>query len=1783
VAEFFYGTDLYNDLFLNNNREMYVKILLLDYNEPEITSFYILDEDITESSPGVFKASRIFTFYDANIKDGDSLLFNALDTDVAQGCTVSWSTQPGSSYIYATNDFAVFSGEAGSQFLKLPGPAYDFGGRADYAGFSIYAPYVNNGNGSRIVWLSNDTVKLEDPVTTTFSNYTESILATGLYVSFLNVSNFYTSNLNSFEPQNTMLESKSAKYYECNNFNNIIFANKQIQGTITNGSLRADGNSPMRRTIDFSCIVDRVFGEDTDLKIHDFDNKKIKILIGIKDLTETTYSYKSYFSDNGTLKDENDIVWFKMGVYVPKNISIKHSVDSYQISITAQDKLATLDGSFGGLLGTGRSFKNGETNQNFSFYDTIKKAFDDFTNEKVDEANYYKPKLSIKLADDFEIKKYPPYFQDGLVYLQGPTLFVENADNLYIGMNISGPGIYDGTAIRDIETGPLGATITMTNPAYSTLANNTTIFANEQRVKIGVTFSEPSFKNFFAVAPLESTDSYALTTFKKSTINFKNYSRTYDIYTTIANWEPQTWGSVGTSLSKPILSNPLGIEPFKITGYNSIFLTFTTDSEVFTGDLLNIYYTSPNPDLEIVNNSGLFEYKGAGIFRVGLVNQNGFELYDIDSGEKIIPKTTVSNIAEGIISSYVVYSDIVKPIERWFPSGAQSSNFYAAYNEKYNKIISLQGTQTNIYPTTSFNFGIRFYNGESFEKESEYSFIYTLAAPEPNPAGPYYYIATYKDHIYTVNIYRNAICGYTYGTVPRYITITGRQSTGNVFNASNADIQKLYVGQKMIFQDNIAPKLGLDKSFVYIVTSKNAVNNTFTLKRADNNQPVIFNTAITDTLRMEVAEAIVLNTYNISGLNMTKNGKLVVFGPDITTYSINELTGELSFIYSTNNAKKAPSVSRGTFTCALDEDNNIFGFRYLGVGTFPALNKYSTESYPYSIEEGELNKYSGDGLDLLASKKLSTILEEADIAIDSTKKLSFIPFLSGIFSDNKSNIYLAFTGSIQYAGEEYQAMESCLMLDSNLNFIRKIDISLLDGNNGGYNFTVKDFFISATYYSYGMISRLHDSLFISKINALREFAPASDNTIEKTGEDSVFSILEDVKDQLGPIQYYYDTDGKFIMKRDNRLIFSDPNLEKTNPYDFSYDGYNINVSGVPFIYDFVKNNTLLIDYNNTVDLSAFKNDFFINGIKKGIESSSSSSNIDILYHVIIDDLSIKDLPTDYYHPWQQYIVDKGNAGTSYSKYIYYKELKQNFEFKNTRLYVADSDYKYVAGEFILTNNTLSGIPSSSAYSIYEVTTSGSPTNDKYPTLKDGAPESLVEGSVAGKSLTVKFHCNAIGPDYQKIQGIYSKIHDDMNLTNFVVRKGEYVKKYAQDGSWYIYQVEDLYYYATDGQTKVSFDTPILFPVGAISPPGGLAINFAPKYYTQQFTNGVNGAVLSCSANTCFMVLKPVDVFRDGFRGLFRSNNSGVYSSDFVYDPSKKYGDPGSWSYFYDVIYLPGKLDSTNPYAKKPAGITDWQAGVMYEKGDKVLSDNKIYEAIIYGLSATRPTGFGDSENLIRETAVPNSRLTWKLVQISIDFSKMKVSAIGSRKAAIFDDNINTLFAPLDALAYYYKDGYYFIVLSDFYDFDSYSAEFHTKLEKLIRQFQYLYPNIKLIITTESYIADNFQLNKLTTLKDAFSVVKRTIYLNFVNGQSVAISTVPIYTMEPLGIVRVGDESADIFGNFILTDFSLPLSNEGALSATLVKTHPYDDKLTYLSETVFAGSFNTLKFNNGTYR
>ena len=302
----------------------------------------------------------------------------------------------------------------------------------------------------------------------------------------------------------------------------------------------------------------------------------------------------------------------------------------------------------------------------------------------------------------------------------------------------------------------------------------------------------------------------------------------------------------------------------------------------------------------------------------------------------------------------------------------------------------------------------------------------------------------------------------------------------------------------------------------------------------------------------------------------------------------------------------------------------------------------------------------------------------------------------------------------------------------------------------------------------------------------------------------------------------------------------------------------------------------------------------------------------------------------------------------------------------------------------------------------------------------------------------------------------------------------------------------------------------------------------------------------------------------------------MYETDFEYVTTPN-GEPSSWTYYYDIVNIAGNYTTDTITGKEiPVGITNWAPNKYYQVQDLIYSDDKIYQCILGGTSgATAPSGFGDENNLIKDNSAAGNNLTWKLNQVSIDFNKMKVSAIGSRKSAVFDKDINTLFSPKDALAYFYTSGYYFVAIDDFLGYESYSDRFHVALEALIKQLSISYPDIKLIFVPQSQINSLYNINKLTRLKDAYSSIKRNFYLNFVNGQSINILTIPIYTLEPNSIIKVSDESSDLYGNFLMSDYSIPLSNEGSLSITASKTDPYNDNLTVLPETLlYFGKYTT---------
>lgn len=110
---------------------------------------------------------------------------------------------------------------------------------------------------------------------------------------------------------------------------------KEIQGTITSGSLSVNGSSAVRRTITLSMLANpensNIENIDNEISI----NKKVKIQIGLKN------SLKSY-------AHYGDIIWFPQGVFILSQVTISRSTSGWNISINGKDKMCLLDGTVGG-------------------------------------------------------------------------------------------------------------------------------------------------------------------------------------------------------------------------------------------------------------------------------------------------------------------------------------------------------------------------------------------------------------------------------------------------------------------------------------------------------------------------------------------------------------------------------------------------------------------------------------------------------------------------------------------------------------------------------------------------------------------------------------------------------------------------------------------------------------------------------------------------------------------------------------------------------------------------------------------------------------------------------------------------------------------------------------------------------------------------------------------------------------------------------------------------------------------------------------------------------------------------------------------------------------------------------------------------------------------------------------------------------------------------------------------------------------------------------------------
>ena len=124
---------------------------------------------------------------------------------------------------------------------------------------------------------------------------------------------------------------------------------KDIQGLVAGGSLNIDGQSAIRRTCNLSIIVKDEYEQSSITSIDNLFsiNKKLRLYIGLKNNTQQYLDFS--------------ILWFPLGIFVTKDMSIQHSLDGISISMQLSDKMCLLNGECGGTIAATVQFDKHDT------------------------------------------------------------------------------------------------------------------------------------------------------------------------------------------------------------------------------------------------------------------------------------------------------------------------------------------------------------------------------------------------------------------------------------------------------------------------------------------------------------------------------------------------------------------------------------------------------------------------------------------------------------------------------------------------------------------------------------------------------------------------------------------------------------------------------------------------------------------------------------------------------------------------------------------------------------------------------------------------------------------------------------------------------------------------------------------------------------------------------------------------------------------------------------------------------------------------------------------------------------------------------------------------------------------------------------------------------------------------------------------------------------------------------------------------------------------------------
>ena len=217
--------------------------------------------------------------------------------------------------------------------------------------------------------------------------------------------------------------------------------------------------------------------------------------------------------------------------------------------------------------------------------------------------------------------------------------------------------------------------------------------------------------------------------------------------------------------------------------------------------------------------------------------------------------------------------------------------------------------------------------------------------------------------------------------------------------------------------------------------------------------------------------------------------------------------------------------------------------------------------------------------------------------------------------------------------------------------------------------------------------------------------------------------------------------------------------------------------------------------------------------------------------------------------------------------------------------------------------------------------------------------------------------------------------------------------------------------------------------------------------------------------------------------------------------------------------------------KKPVNPKDdngidipWQV-FLYEYGKKA-EKNGVDAGYYYRELQNEIPKLVDDNNQWKSIDPSSMDFFLDFIDIDSELGKFSIDSIGRRTIVVSDDNVTTLYQP---------------DIPDFVIIDINSPNADETRNELIKKGQ-------------SFIqVDNREAYTYAGIgKDAFSVIRELIMKHTSYSESISITALPLYYLEPNIRIEVEDKLSNIYGDYIIKSISLPLTHEGTMTINAVR-------------------------------